>query len=503
MIKYVFSLFPLIIACGALIGWHWDIDILKRQVGPTAMNPVTAVLFLLLSLETARLLRRFDNAKASLVGLSLVIVVLVVSAAKMCDICFHTHMHVDELLFKQKLLSEALPNQMAPNTALCFLIFSNILLMLRSTSARVITAAQVLTVVPVSIGLTALIGYLYSIKVFYAVTIFIPMAFATATSFIFLSFGVWEVFPQIGLAQIIKNRGVAGQMVRFLLPACFIIPGAVGWLRISLTQSKMLDAEIGTAITITLSSALLSILTFFTARQLYIVDSKRKLVEQHLLEFYALLAHELRSPLTSIRGSIALLSGGIIEPGSDESMEMLQIAETETDRMLRLINELLDLEKIEKGHWPLKVAEAQPDLLVSVALNGVQGMAKIAQINLRSEITCTDLIKCDVDRLQQVLINLLSNAIKFTPPHSEVLLQVEPVDSGVKFSIIDTGPGIASDQIAKLFQRFGQLNTIPTEFRSSGLGLSIAKAIVEQHGGKIGIVSELGKGTTFWFTLPK
>ncbi len=503
MIKYIFSIFPLMMACAVLIGWQWDIDFLKRLVGQTAMNPISAVLFLFLGLETARLLRRSSNTMAKILGLSSVFVVLAVSAAKLADICFHTQMHFDRLLFTQKLLSETVPNQMAPNSALCFLIFGIITLMLRSTSARVITAAQALTIIPVSIGLTALIGYLYSIKVFYAVTIYIPMALATALSFISVSFSVWQVFPQIGLAQVINDKGVAGQMARFLLPACFIIPGAIGWLRILLTRSNLVDVEVGTALTITLSSALLMMLTFFTARQLYIVDSKRKLVEQHLLEFYALLAHELRSPLTSINGSIALLTGGIVEPASEQATEMLQIAETETVRMLRLINELLDLEKIEKGHWPLKVTEVAPDHVVSVALTGIQGMAKMAKINLRSKIACKDPIKCDVDRLQQVLINLLSNAIKFTPPHGEVLLEVEPVDMGVKFSIVDTGPGIASDQIAKLFQKFGQLDTIPTEFRSTGLGLSIAKAIVEQHGGKIGIVSELGKGSTFWFTLPK
>ncbi|MDZ4834006.1 MAG: HAMP domain-containing sensor histidine kinase [Candidatus Melainabacteria bacterium] len=502
MTKFVFSVFPLLLALAALVGWQWDINFLTRLCGPTAMNPATAVGFLILGLETARLISHSTNATADRLGLSAIIFVLIGSVGKLFDVCFHTQLNMDKILFAQKLLNESPPNQMAPNTALCFVIFCVVALMMRSKSDRVRSAAQVLTVVPISVGLVASFGYLYGIAPFFTVTIFIPMALGTAMSFISLAFGMWRIFPQVGFAQIFNNDGAAGRTTRFILPACVIVPGLIGWLRILVTRAQLLDGEVATAISVTLSAALLMTITFLTARQLYSVDSKRKIAEQHLLDFYSLLAHELRSPLTSILGSIGLLNGGIVERSSEDAAELLRITETETNRLLRLIDDLLDIDKIEKGYWPLEYTEAKPEQVVSGALNGLQGMASTAKIKLRSEIACTAPIRCDVDRLQQVLTNLISNAIKFTPANGEVLLQMVPDDAGVKFEIIDTGPGIASDQIGKLFQKFGQLNTISTEFRSTGLGLSIAKAIVEQHGGEIGINSELGKGSTFWFTLP-
>ncbi len=145
-------------ACAALIGWLCDIDFLKRLVGSTAINPISAICFTLLGLETARLLRQLNHPNAKLIGLVAVLVVLAVNTGKLGEVFFHTQMHLDKVLFAEKLSRETTPNQMAPNTAFCFAILSIITLMMRSASNRIVSAAQLLTIVPVSVGLTAVFG---------------------------------------------------------------------------------------------------------------------------------------------------------------------------------------------------------------------------------------------------------------------------------------------------------------------------------------------------------
>ncbi len=130
-------------------------------------------------------------------------------------------------------------------------------------------------------------------------------------------------------------------------------------------------------------------------------------------------------------------------------------------------------------------------------------MAATSKVSLESHIDGNHPIRCDKDRVQQVLTNLVSNAIKFSPSGSEIVVSCHTEPGATKFAVTDQGPGIPSDKLPRLFNKFEQLDTSTSSYSGSGLGLAIAKAIVEQHGGTIGVDSEVGKGTTFWFVLPE
>ncbi|MDI1481569.1 GAF domain-containing sensor histidine kinase [Polyangium sp. y55x31] len=240
------------------------------------------------------------------------------------------------------------------------------------------------------------------------------------------------------------------------------------------------------------------------AREAQAVIEQRKAIERIKDEFISTVSHELRTPLTSIRGALGLLEGGVLGALPDEAMEVVHIARTNTDRLMRLINDILDLEKIEAGKLELSPKHIDVRRLVSSLVESLSPVAAEAKVELWAEVRGELDLVADEDRIAQVLTNLMSNALKFSPPEARVELFAEATATGrVRFGVRDRGPGIAEADVARLFNRFEQLGGSGSrKMGGTGLGLAISKAIVEQHGGTIGVTSRLGQGSTFWFEVP-
>lgn len=233
--------------------------------------------------------------------------------------------------------------------------------------------------------------------------------------------------------------------------------------------------------------------------------SVRKEADRRIGEFYSTVSHELRTPLTSIRASLGLLEGGVAGEIDEEALQLVEIARSESDRLIRLINDILDLRKIESGKLELRLRRVRLNDLINTVLESMKAMADEHDVTIVTDCKEQESIFLDHDRIIQVLANLLSNAIKFSPQHETVTIAARQDTSKDKivFSVSDKGPGIRLDQMHKLFGKFQQLDSSDTrEKGGTGLGLAICKAILEQHGGKIGVASEPGKGATFWFELP-
>jgi PAS domain S-box-containing protein len=230
----------------------------------------------------------------------------------------------------------------------------------------------------------------------------------------------------------------------------------------------------------------------------------QKAVDRLKDEFVSTVSHELRTPLTSIRGALGLLEAGVLGALPTDALEVVRIARSNTDRLVRLINDILDLEKIEAGKLELKTSTFTPAGLVAATARMLQGVAEEARVALHTDVADLDAIEGDEDRLVQVLTNLVSNAIKFSEPGDVVTIRAQQVSNArVRFSVEDQGEGIAEQDIPKLFGKFQQLDASDKRRRGgTGLGLSISKAIVEDHGGAIGVTSAHGRGSTFWFELP-
>jgi PAS domain S-box-containing protein len=230
--------------------------------------------------------------------------------------------------------------------------------------------------------------------------------------------------------------------------------------------------------------------------------SQRNALDRMKDEFISTVSHELRTPLTSIRGALGLLSAGMLGEVSGKAANLLRIAVSNSDRLVRLINDILDLERLQSGRAPLAFRRFALDEMAQQAVDAIQPMADGVQVKLVMRSAPAP-VEADPDRMLQVLTNLLSNAVKFSTPDSEVTVVTGPSPKGVTLSVIDQGRGIPADKLESIFDRFQQVDASDSRQKGgTGLGLAICRTIVEQHGGRIWAEQNPDVGATFHVFLP-
>ena len=240
--------------------------------------------------------------------------------------------------------------------------------------------------------------------------------------------------------------------------------------------------------------------------------SEKKRFERRLKEldrmksdFVSNVSHELRTPLTAIKGSVDNMLDGLTGSLNEKQVRYLARIKSNTDRLSRLINDLLDLSRIESGRVEVRSTTLTLTALAEEVAEHLKSLA--AEKLIRIEVPSPDpklTVWADRDKVTQVLMNLIGNAVKFTPQNGKVTVALQKNgDDYVQISIDDTGPGILPEERNKVFSKFYQFADIDQQKpKGSGLGLAISKALVEMHGGRIWVESEVGKGSTFYFTLP-
>jgi PAS domain S-box-containing protein len=269
--------------------------------------------------------------------------------------------------------------------------------------------------------------------------------------------------------------------------------------------------------------------------------TENRTIERMKSEFISVVSHELRTPLTSIRGSLGLLATGIYNHRPDKAHRMIEIALTDTDRLVRLVNDILDLERLDSGEVPLVREVCDVTTLMRRSVEAIQAIAKLANVTLTFTPNPAQ-AWVNLDAIIQTLTNLISNAIKFSPPYTTIRVsvqQVEPEEPGrtnktapgrkrltepdqtacptsrqfpytstlnppyLLFAVEDQGRGIPPEKLNTIFQRFQQVDASDSRLKGgTGLGLAICRSIVQQHGGRIWAESCLGEGSTFYFTVP-
>lgn len=230
--------------------------------------------------------------------------------------------------------------------------------------------------------------------------------------------------------------------------------------------------------------------------------SLEKTIDQRKSEFIGTASHELRTPMTSIKGAIDLVLSGFAGEVSAEMRELLAIGQKNCERLIRLVNEILDIAKIEAGKVELKLEPMDPSIPVEDAVRAVAAFA--SQHGVKVVMDRQDGLPSamlDKDRIEQVVINLLSNAIKFSPDNAEVRVRIACDGPWFQCSVIDQGCGIAEPDLPKVFGKFQQVGD-SWRMGGSGLGLAIAKGLIGEHGGKIWVESEVGRGSCFSFRIP-
>lgn len=235
-------------------------------------------------------------------------------------------------------------------------------------------------------------------------------------------------------------------------------------------------------------------------RELESLLAKQRQLEDMRDSMVHMIVHDLRAPLTAVFNYLDLVreqEAGFIAP---ESMQNLDFAMKASRWMVQMVNVLLDASKIESGQMSLRRVECDVGDVVSDALDAIRSLADEKNVLYQS-----DHVRAAVDRdaIARVVQNLVTNAVKLTPPGGDVHVSLQSKDNGLRVEVSDHGPGIAAEHHPKIFEKFGQLDTnVRQSIPSSGLGLYFCKLAVEAHGGRIGVDSEVGQGSTFWFELP-
>jgi PAS domain S-box-containing protein len=240
--------------------------------------------------------------------------------------------------------------------------------------------------------------------------------------------------------------------------------------------------------------------------------TERRKIDQMKKDFISVVSHELRTPLTSIRGSLGLVAGGVYDKKPEKMKEMIAIAARQSDRLVRLVNDILDLRRLESGQTKFNFQNCAAAELIKQSVDVMRNQAEQKNITL-SIIPSGVEVSADSDAIVQTLTNLLSNAIKFSPEASTITVSAKAVSQALAtqkaptshaiFAVQDQGRGIPEDKLEIIFGQFQQIDASDArEKGGTGLGLPICRSIIEQHGGKIWVESILNEGSIFYFTLP-
>lgn len=227
--------------------------------------------------------------------------------------------------------------------------------------------------------------------------------------------------------------------------------------------------------------------------------TERKRLESLRNEFVAMLSHDLRAPLTSLQLTLNVLAKNPDEM-SPKAVQRVGRAEGSINVLVQMINELLEMEKLESELFQLEKSKCEGAKLIKESLALVEETARAARVNVDVDAMPVSIV-CDGERIIRVITNLVGNALKYSPENSTLSIRLSQVGGLALFEVSDAGPGIPADKLQLVFERFRQLSD-GQEKKGTGLGLAICKVIVDAHGGDIGVNSKVGEGSTFWFKLP-
>lgn len=232
---------------------------------------------------------------------------------------------------------------------------------------------------------------------------------------------------------------------------------------------------------------------------IHVMDTTEKhKLEQLKRDFVAMLSHDLRSPISSLQILLTMLEEGDFGKLEGDGSKRVSTAKRSTERLIKMITELLDLEKMEEGLFKLEKQECSLSGIIDGAIDDVFELCESKDLNIESSLGKHGTL-CDPGQIRRVAVNLLTNSVKYAPEGSTIKIKIEAENGFLKTIVNDEGPGIPPDKQEAIFDRFKQGED--EKHVGTGLGLAICKAIVDAHGGKIGVISEEGSGSQFWFTI--
>ncbi len=502
-----------------VLGWIYDIEVLKSLLpGRAVMKPGMATGLLAVGLALWAEQQPSATRRSLWLARGLTALIMVLTIAILGDYLVGWSSHLEGRLFPTKI--EPTPHivRQTPHGALS-LFGLGLALLLRSRplpSWRRLSRG--LAYLAVGAGVLALSGHLFQVVQLSRHLAYRPMALHTAVITVLLALGILALDPDEGLMAYISRSGPGSQLFRRVVPPFIVLPMALGWLTTLGTVHGVFDAAMGHAILVLALIIAPLVLTGRFAAGLDRQEAERKAAQRTLAdalleaqaatkaksEFLANMSHELRTPLNSVIGFAEMLDDEFAGTLNPQQRDFVQTIQRNGHHLLTLINDILDLIKIEAGKF--SIAPERMDLLEAVRTAGSGLMPQAAKKLLTLQIPAGPepvWVRADGLRLQQILANLLSNAVKFTPAGGTVGVTVSAIDGWAEVRVTDSGIGIAAADQERVFQMFEQVDTSYARAQEgTGLGLPLTRCLVELHGGTLTVQSQLGQGATFAFTLP-
>ncbi|HEY9790390.1 MAG TPA: ATP-binding protein [Candidatus Obscuribacterales bacterium] len=511
----------------AIIGCLFGIDELRNPTPWGTYIKFNAASCMLL-VGTGTLIAHTTWRLRSTLVLACAAVVAVIAGLSLCEWIFGFNAGIDQLIVHENVIRHTFaPGRLPGSAALAFAILGLSLAALTFCQARL---SQIAAFTSVCIGLITLTGHTYGFGDLLSFGKDTLIAFPMSIALTLAGVAVLLVVPESGIAQVCVSKSLGGKLLRRLLPIVLLVP-AIGLIT-GVGRTTPMEMMI-LAITTT---ALFPGMVWLTARTVDRLDRQKDLALAHAVRrkeelellnreleeardealaasnlksaFVANISHELRTPLSGIIGNLELLLES--QAAEADRLSSLHITMACAQSLLHIVNDLLDLSKIESGKFSL---DSSTFCLASVAHDVAKAVADAAQrkglllsVDIDPQLPTT--VEGDKDRIQQVLLNLVNNAIKFTCAGAvQVRILLDSCNGDdvcrVRFEVADTGIGISQEDQQLLFKPFSQVDSSATrKYGGAGLGLSLSKNLVNLMGGDIGVHSAPGTGSTFWFVLP-
>jgi signal transduction histidine kinase len=505
------SIIAMVVGYHVFLGWTFDIEILKRpwqSFSTMKANSATCALLAGIALYLLQTQRPMPVRQKYAVIRVCAVLMAALAGLTVVEYVFDVNLGIDQLLFREATNAEATsyPGRMAVMSSLAFAMIGVVFWLM--DSPRGYFVAEMLALVCAAISLLAIASYMYQARAFQ-----VQMPLYSAVVIFFVTAGTLCARPERGVMAKVTSNSFGGIMARRLLPATFLIPIVLGWLQHRGQRAGLYSVEPGLALFAVANVLVFLSVVWWGVNSLHRMDTKRRLAERELQETAAKLArsnadleqfayvasHDLKEPLRAISGSIQILQERYKDQLNGEADEVIKHTVDGATRMQTLIDDLLTYSRLTTREAPLEAtdcAQIVQEVLANLKSSIHESKAIITYDPL-------PVVKADSTQLLQVFQNLISNAIKYRSQRTpRIHLGVENKGNEWLFSVSDNGIGIAPQYADRIFRIFQRLHT-RKEYSGTGIGLAVCKKIVERHGGRIWIESELEEGSTFFFTLPK
>jgi signal transduction histidine kinase/ActR/RegA family two-component response regulator len=518
----------------ALVGWAMDSEPLRAlYAGGITIKANTAISLLLCGWSLVLLASPRRSLWLKLAGYFLALVVVAIGTATLSEHLWGWDLGIDQWLFTEAsgAAATASPNRMGPPASVAFPLLGIALLLIDYRTRRGAAPAQMLAMVVILIALVPVLGYIFGIQQLFGIARYTGIALHTAIGLLGLATGILLARPDAGVMRLLLADNSGGLLLRRMIPGAILLPIVLDRLREAGQDAGLYDADFGRSLLVLGFIVAFSGLTWWTGMAVHGHAAARERAEaaeremrERLVatlesernaramaerssrmkdEFLATLSHELRTPLNAILGWVQLLlRGGISERDAARGLEAI---DRNSRLQVQLIEDLLDMSRIESGNVRLDVREVDLPAVIDAALAAAAPSAAAKGLTLERQIDpAVRHVQGDPARLQQVLWNLVSNAVKFTPAGGRVVVSLQRSPGHIEIAVRDNGIGISPDFLDSVFDRFRQADGSTTRrYGGLGLGLSIARQLTELHGGSLMAESTgEGHGSTFTIRLP-